>query len=585
MTIGTAAWLQYSNPVGSNRDIARMLPTRLDRGSGSSGPGTMSKNAKKRQLVQDVWKMRNMMAKKNKVPRRSPPSKKSNKSIEREQKFLEKVKTAATIVIDLDYDEKMTETEQKSLSQQIMYCYGANKRAKKPFNIFLSKLGGKTQENLNNICGFPDNWLACEVDREQKGYENIFDKNKLIYLSADSPNVLEEIEDDKVYILGGIVDRNRHKNVTYQKAMRQNIHTARFPLRKFCSINSGSHILTVNHCYDILLSRYNSDDWISTFRNGIPSRKDLQIKPEFAEKDTRADSEITPAKKMRKSSKPRKKTKREATLAPLLKSTKLAVLVGGSGGIGFGFASNLLDSNCGGGPYTLLLVGRNGEKLDEAKIKLLDLYPNVGSSRIHVFKCDCARKVECYMLRDHIRATFGKKRGTVQLLINCAGMFMWDKDVPKGNDPCMYLNDANVNTKKYVLEVLIPLMLPENYAPLGEQKEAGVLNVRNAPQIVLVGSHAGSPTFKEEIEQKEGKGATDRETGYIYAMAALRSWALRMQVTMGKKGIYLTLLEPGLVDTEQARRSFGHLDMDWNSTLKPAVYAKRELSSVFAVHQ
>ena len=57
-------------------------------------------------------------------------SKKSNKSIEREQKFLEKVKTAATIVIDLDYDEKMTETEQKSLSQQIMYCYGANKRAK-----------------------------------------------------------------------------------------------------------------------------------------------------------------------------------------------------------------------------------------------------------------------------------------------------------------------------------------------------------------------------------------------------------------------------------------------------------------------
>ena len=117
-------------PVGSNRDIVEMLPTRLDRGSGSSGHATMSKNAKKRQLVQDVWKMRNMMAKKNKVPRRSPPSKKSNKSIEREQKFLEKVKTAATIVIDLDYDEKMTESEQKSLSQQIMYCYGANKRSK-----------------------------------------------------------------------------------------------------------------------------------------------------------------------------------------------------------------------------------------------------------------------------------------------------------------------------------------------------------------------------------------------------------------------------------------------------------------------
>ena len=87
------------------------------------------------------------------------------------------------------------------------------------------------------------------------------------------------------------------------------------------------------------------------------------------------------------------------------------------------------------------------------------------------------------MLRDHIRAAFGKKREYGATLVNCAGMFMWDKDVPKGNDPCMYLNDANVNTKKYVLEVLIPLMLPENYAPLGEQKQT----VRSAPQIVLVG--------------------------------------------------------------------------------------------------
>ena len=92
----------------------------------------MSKNAKKRQLVQDVWKMRNMMAKKNKVRRRSPPSKKSNKSIEREQKFLEKVKNAAT-KHDLDYDEKVTQTEQKSCSKN----YNTDEQTAKPFNIFV----------------------------------------------------------------------------------------------------------------------------------------------------------------------------------------------------------------------------------------------------------------------------------------------------------------------------------------------------------------------------------------------------------------------------------------------------------------
>ena len=80
--------------------------------------------------------------------------------------------------------------------------------------------------------------------------------------ATDSPNILETIDNDKIYILGGIVDRNRYKNITYEKALEQKIETARFPLQQYCTINSGTHILTVNHCYDILLSRYNSDNWM-----------------------------------------------------------------------------------------------------------------------------------------------------------------------------------------------------------------------------------------------------------------------------------------------------------------------------------
>lgn len=35
--------------------------------------------------------------------------------------------------------------------------------------------------------------------------------DKVIYLSADSENVLETVDMDSTYIIGGIVDRNRHK--------------------------------------------------------------------------------------------------------------------------------------------------------------------------------------------------------------------------------------------------------------------------------------------------------------------------------------------------------------------------------------
>ena len=33
----------------------------------------------------------------------------------------------------------------------------------------------------------------------------------LVYLSADSPNELTTLSEDEIYIIGGIVDRNRHK--------------------------------------------------------------------------------------------------------------------------------------------------------------------------------------------------------------------------------------------------------------------------------------------------------------------------------------------------------------------------------------
>ena len=39
-----------------------------------------------------------------------------------------------------------------------------------------------------------------------------------MYLTADAEEEVEELEEDKVYIIGGLVDRNRHKNLTYIRA-------------------------------------------------------------------------------------------------------------------------------------------------------------------------------------------------------------------------------------------------------------------------------------------------------------------------------------------------------------------------------
>lgn len=62
------------------------------------------------------------------------------------------------------------------------------------------------------------------------------DKTKLVYLTSDSGNVLEALEDDKVYVIGGIVDRNRLERAAISRAEELGIATAKLPITDYLSM-------------------------------------------------------------------------------------------------------------------------------------------------------------------------------------------------------------------------------------------------------------------------------------------------------------------------------------------------------------
>ena len=44
-----------------------------------------------------------------------------------------------------------------------------------------------------------------------ENYVEKFGKDKVVFLAAESPNVLQTLDPSKAYIIGGLVDHNHHK--------------------------------------------------------------------------------------------------------------------------------------------------------------------------------------------------------------------------------------------------------------------------------------------------------------------------------------------------------------------------------------
>ena len=112
------------------------------------------------------------------------------------------------LLIEAGFDELMTEKEITSLAAQIVRCYAANRRVLQPFTFTISSFGGKLEEKFKQ--SHPD-YQKFDIELVTEPYLSKYTKEELVYLSADAEETFEEMDKDKIYIIGGLVDRNRHK--------------------------------------------------------------------------------------------------------------------------------------------------------------------------------------------------------------------------------------------------------------------------------------------------------------------------------------------------------------------------------------
>ncbi|MEJ1276990.1 tRNA methyltransferase 10B [Cricetulus griseus] len=168
-------------------------------------------------------------------------------------------------------------SELSRLAGQIRRLYGSNKKASRPFWICLT--GFPTDSPLYEEClRMNDGFSAYLLDVTEEDCFSLFPLETLVYLTPDSEQALEDIDQNMVYIIGGLVDESIQKKVTLQKAREYSVKTARLPIQEYMvrrqnKKNYHSEILAINQVFDILSTYFETHNWPEALKKGVSPGK------------------------------------------------------------------------------------------------------------------------------------------------------------------------------------------------------------------------------------------------------------------------------------------------------------------------
>jgi len=169
----------------------------------------------------------------------------------------------------------MTDGECSSLASQIAYCHSANKKSELPLDLAVVFLPSCAREWAALAKFNPQNWVSGPNHGAKvfpKPLSKMYSADECVYLTADATAELCELDPNKVYVVGGLVDRNRHKGAAMLRAQGLGIATARLPVGRYIALQSH-HVLTVNHVVELLRAVGGGEGWSQAFQRALPPRK------------------------------------------------------------------------------------------------------------------------------------------------------------------------------------------------------------------------------------------------------------------------------------------------------------------------
>ena len=206
-------------------------------------------------------------------------SKRTPKEQQRER-LREALQSGLRVAVDCSMGDQMLPKEICKLGRQIRFIYSSLLESEKPFHLYLTGLvkDSNINKELHRQCDGIDNYI---IDMTESLHYEVFSLDQLVYLTPDSPNTLDTLHNDKVYVLGGLVDESLEVGYTFKNAEKLKLNTARLPIDVYMEkTNPCSHCcLPINQVMDILLDVHSGMDWGTVLQRYIVARKGYILKP------------------------------------------------------------------------------------------------------------------------------------------------------------------------------------------------------------------------------------------------------------------------------------------------------------------
>ena len=201
------------------------------------------------------------------------------------------------VAVDTSYDQD-SQRAIRSVAKQLSECIGVSRRAAKAdraVDVELTFAGWRGTVAAHAVEHFnAARWSGPNLDPRDvqdiflrgdsseegeeasasgSGFGRTAAAPRLVYLSPDAEEVLDDVDADTVYIIGGIVDlAARGVAWSLPKANAAGIRAARLPIREHLP-KVTNQILNIDTALKVLCEKYSGKEWTEALEAALPARQ------------------------------------------------------------------------------------------------------------------------------------------------------------------------------------------------------------------------------------------------------------------------------------------------------------------------